>query len=640
MSRLIPAVLCFVCSAGFGAEIPEGKEHTNSIGMKLVRIEAGAFIMGQGDGAPATRAEWATRDHDESPVHAVKVTQPFLMGAHEVTNLQYEAFDPDHKSFRGKGGASREDDAPVTHVTWNDAVAFCAWLSRKERRPYRLPTEAEWEYACRAGKNTLFSTGDEISAREANFGVLVEINREAAALPVGRYPANPWGLFDMHGNVEEWCLDWYGLYDAGEQSDPVGRDEGDARVSRGGSFTSRRVAETGQAPTRFIRSANRSGHLPEDATRYLGFRVVLGELSKTKPLPRAAPPLNQRDVKQAPAATIANIDAGKPYYRNFTGEKAIGTIPKETWGPFFSQWNHYAAVAVCPNGDVLATWYTCVSESGRELALGATRLRAGRDRWEPVSLFFDVPDMNDHAPVLLCDGKRIYHWCLQATRGWDGASIIMRTSDDSGATWSRPRIILARDDANALSQPCSAFIAADGAIVLACDGDNHKDEKLITSNDGGKTWRVRKGDLRKAAGAYAIHPAIAPGGAGSMIVFLRGPNPMPAFTSNDFGDTWSPLATPFPGIGTGQKATALRLASGALLLVSIDSRKTFVDNGGTFGALSLDDGKTWPHVRKIEGVTGYMSAAQDAGGVVHVFGTRMSAVAFNEAWLKDRSDRK
>ena len=248
--------------------------------------------------------------HRYFKLETVKITQPFFMGAHEVTNAQYEQFDPKRKEHRGKLGASKGDDEPVTNVTWHDAVEFCAWLSRKEGQPYRLPTEAEWEYACRAGTATLFSTGDELKPEQANYGALIEAWKESNVSPVGKHAANPWGLFDMHGNVEEWCHDWYGLYETDnegkgvEQRDPVGRADGIARVTRGGSIASRRHAEGKTNHTRFLRSANRAGYLPEDSTRYLGFRVVLGELPKTKPVAVAEPALNQRDVKQ-----IARIPA-------------------------------------------------------------------------------------------------------------------------------------------------------------------------------------------------------------------------------------------------------------------------------------------------------------------------------------------
>ncbi len=582
------------------------KEQANSIGMRFVRVEPGGFLMGAGDAPPRSREEWQARDADEAPAHRVRITRAFYLGAGEVTNAQYEKFDPAHKRLRGA-----RDDEPVVSVSWAQAVEFCAWLSKKEGKPYRLPTEAEWEYACRAGTATPFHAGATIVPEQANF-----MGRKPE--PVESYPPNGWRLHDMHGNVAEWCLDWYGPYEAGEQADPVGRADGYARVVRGGSHL-------GGSP-RYCRSSNRSGHLPEDANRATGFRVALAEMPDSKPLPLPVP-----DVRQGAAPSEGPAGA---FSANFTKDGRGPSIPRDTWGPIFSQHNHYAAVAVCPNGDVLACWYTTVSEEGRELAQAASRLPAGSDRWEPAVLFFDVPDVNDHAPVLLSDGKRLYHFFTQSLRGWDDATDCVRVSEDSGATWSKPRIVVSRDDPKRLSQPCSAFVAKDGTIVLACDGDGHRDERLVTSADGGKTWKVAGGDLRKAAGAYAIHPAVAPRADGSIVAFLRGPDPMPMFASRDLGETWEAETTPFPGIRVGQKAAALRLSSGALLLVSLDSKKKVVD-GGTFAALSLDDGKTWPHVRKVEGVTGYLSAAQARNGIIYVVGSRMGAAAFNEAWVKE-----
>jgi len=636
------AVALFVGLSVGAAEpqMPAGKEFTNSLGMKLVRIEPGEFLMGEGDAPPKSRKEWESRDWDESPAHKVRITRPFYLGACELTNAQYEEFDPAHKEWRGKADVSRSDREPVTFVTWQQAVDFCRWLSKKEGRAYRLPTEAEWEYACRAGTTTIFSTGETLTAKQANVGLDTDGDRRLTTVPVGGYAANPWGLFDMHGNVEEWCLDWYGPYEAGAQTDPVGRADGHARVTRGGSYNLHRVG-TFPGNSRYCRSSNRSAYLPEDANRCVGFRVVLGEIPQSKPLPPAPLPLHQRNVKQTRSRHAPRAEAdgtrsvpATPYFVDFTAANKNPTIPAETWGPIFSHWNHFSAVCVCPNGDVLAAWYSTVSEEGREVALAGSRLRAGADAWEPASLFFDVPDVNDHAPVLFCDGQRLYHFSTQGLSGWDDASNIVRTSDDSGATWSKPRIILNRHDPQHLSQACSALRAKDGTLVLAVDGDNHKDERTMTSRDGGQTWQVGAGDMRKTCGRYVIHPAAVQLDDGSLLAFLRGPHPMPAVLSKDMGASWQERPTPFPGISGGQKAAALKLAGGALLLCGADSKKQLV-GGGTYAALSLDDGRTWPHVRKVEGVGGYMSLALAPDGVIYLFGTRMGCAAFNEAWLRE-----
>jgi formylglycine-generating enzyme len=633
--RRIVWMVVVVCVGAAVASLPESrspepneKQYTNSLKMKLVRIEPGEFLMGQGDAPPKTREDWITRDGDESPTHKVTISKPFYLGATEVTNAQYEQFSQEHKKYRGKKAASIADDEPVTFVTWQEAVDFCQWLSKKEDKPYRLPTEAEWEYACRAGTTTLFHTGDKISAAEANLGVSAD-NKPQKTQAVGSYKANTWGLHDMHGNVAEWCCDWYGPYEAGEQSDPVGRADGYARVVRGWSW----LVPARLDALRYARSANRSGHLPEDANAYTGFRVVLGEMPATKPRP-VVQALYQKDVKQA-AAPKDGPDVTKPYFVDFVKAGKNPPMRSDAWGPIFMQHNHFGACCVCPNGDVLGVWYTCVDERGRELAQAASRLRVGSDTWEPASFFFGVPDVNCHAPVLLTHGKRIYHFCTISLHGWDYASDIVRWSDDNGVTWSKPRVMVSRDDPDALSQPCSAFVTKDGAIVLACDGDQHKDERFVVSRDDGETWKVAKGDMRKSAGKGVIHPAIAPLKDGTIVAFLRGPDPMPAAYTKDLGDTFEVKTTQFPGISGGMKPTALRLSSGALLMCSTDAKNRILPERGTYAALSLDDGKTWPHVRQVDGVGGYMSLAQGPNGVIYLFGSKMGCAAFNEAWLKE-----
>src|SRR5262245_44746701 len=130
----IAALLAGLAGAALlvAADLPAGKELTNSIGMKLVRIEAGEFVMGAGAEPPKTRDEWKDRDYDEAPAHPVKITRPFFLGSTEVTNAQYEQFDPEHKKLRGKFGFTKADDEPVTFVTWQQAVDFCNWLTKKE----------------------------------------------------------------------------------------------------------------------------------------------------------------------------------------------------------------------------------------------------------------------------------------------------------------------------------------------------------------------------------------------------------------------------------------------------------------------------------------------------------------------------
>ena len=256
---------------------------TNSLGMHMVPIASGSFVMGSEHGS------W-----DERPRHEVTISQLFHISATEVTNAQYEQFRAEHKQLRGKLGFSEADDEAAIFVSWPDAVAFCRWLSDKEGRPYRLPTEAEWEYACRAGTTTAYHTGDALPPEyQQNAGVSwypgKRTPHDVVSLRVGQTPPNAWGVYDMHGNVEEWCFDWYGPYEATGQTDPVGRAAGDFRVTRGGSHST---------TPEFLRSSNRSGTLPEDKSWLIGLRVVQGESPATSPLPRPAPPLYARDVRQ------------------------------------------------------------------------------------------------------------------------------------------------------------------------------------------------------------------------------------------------------------------------------------------------------------------------------------------------------
>jgi len=142
--------------------------------------------------------------------------------------------------------------------------------------------------------------------------------------------------------------------------------------------------------------------------------------------------------------------------------------------------------------------------------------------------------------------------------------------------------------------------------------------------------------MRSACGGrYVIHPALFQRTDGSLMAFLRGPTPMPVVVSGDMGETWQASDTAFPGITGGQKAAVLRLASGKVLFCSIDNRSKVVEGGGTFAALSFDDGRTWAHIRKVPGVGGYMSLAQSASGLIYLFGTQMTCVSFNERWLRE-----
>jgi formylglycine-generating enzyme required for sulfatase activity len=246
---------------------------TPTLPADLVAIAAGLFEMGSdaAAGAPYYGVP------ETMPVHSVALTAAFWMGRYEVTQAQYEALMGVNPSrFQGAGSSPM---LPVEQVTWHDARAYCAALTTREAAlgnvppgyEYRLPTEAEWEYACRAGTTTEFHYGTDLVCADARFFYSNHANTgcnvpsTAATAPVGSYSPNAFGLFDMHGNVLEWCLDSFAPYPAGPVVDPFVTGGGE-RVLRGGAHASSSAG---------CRSAYRVRQDPQWVSGFAGFRVVL-----------------------------------------------------------------------------------------------------------------------------------------------------------------------------------------------------------------------------------------------------------------------------------------------------------------------------------------------------------------------------
>jgi uncharacterized protein (TIGR02996 family) len=254
---------------------------TNSIGMRLALIPAGTFLMG----SPESEEH---RDKDEGPQHEVEITRPFYLGIHPVTQEQYKKVMGENPSYytRKRGGAPIH---PVEGVSWLKASEFCRKLSERWEEKssgclYRLPTEAEWEYACRGGATSSkpFSFGDSLSPTQANFssedphGDATSGPSLDRTTPVGSYQSNAFGLYDMHGNVWEWCRDWYGenYYSRSPRRDPQGQPNGRFRVLRGGAEDSEGYE---------CRSAVRKGFIPGVGLHNYGFRVVCIVSSRYRP---------------------------------------------------------------------------------------------------------------------------------------------------------------------------------------------------------------------------------------------------------------------------------------------------------------------------------------------------------------------
>jgi formylglycine-generating enzyme required for sulfatase activity len=244
---------------------PNAKTFVNGIGAKMVLIPAGTFLMG----SPKSDSE---ASGDEKPQHAVTLTRSFYMGATEVTQGQWKAV-MGTEPWKGQGSVRKGANYPATYVSWDEAVEYCRRLSDREGREYRLPTEAEWEYACRGGKSTKYSFGDDATLlpQYAWFADNADKINAGYAHLVQQKLVNPFGLYDMHGNVWEWCSDWYGDYTAGPATDPEGPGEGANRVLRGGDWDYDAAG---------CRAANRSSYAPTYRNTIIGLRLALVSVSQ------------------------------------------------------------------------------------------------------------------------------------------------------------------------------------------------------------------------------------------------------------------------------------------------------------------------------------------------------------------------
>ena len=593
---------------------------------EMVAIPPGTFIMGgDGDGF----------NHDEAPRHEVTITRAFRISATEVTNIQYEQFRPAHKALRGKGGFSTGDDEAVVFVSWYDACSYCKWLSKKTGKHYRLPTEAEWEYACRAGTATAYNTGDtlpESASKHQN----TERNLVPVSLETAQGEPNAFGLYDMHGNVEEWCLDLYGPYGPKAVKDPAGPKEGSFRVTRGGSHNT---------PVEYLRSSNRSAAIAGDSHSQIGFRVVESDFTPKPHRARQEKPLNSRNISRKlyrwPKASA------EPFWL----EPVPFVIPPSDETPFYKH-NHQPAVTWCRNGDLLAIWFSCDNEHGREMVVLGSRLRAGTSRWDPASLFFSVPDRNMTGSSLLTlpEGEILHMNGVANSGDWQNLALVTRFSNDgNGATWSPP-VITGPEHARRHQVIAGPIVLSDGTLIQCCDaGAGGQDGTAIfRSEDSGLTWEDT------GATIPGIHAGIAQLDDGSLIAFGRGNSidgRMPVSRSTDGGRTWESEASIFPPIGSGQRLVLKKLQEGPLMLVS------FGENG-MFATLSSDGGRTWSDrvlmtdgkARTLDGGAwtgpftmdsthaepkGYLCCTQTPDGTIHLLSSRLH-YRFNLAWLLSR----
>lgn len=658
--------------------------------MKLVQVEPGTFMMGAelapltGQSSPRPRLK--NGDYDETPRHKVTITKPFYMSEAEVTIDQFRKFRPDFPGFK-----ARLDHHPyLSSISWHDAVAFCKWLSEREAKPYRLPTEAEWEYACRAGTWTPFSSGSSPPQHET---------------------PNPWGLKNMHTGVLEWCLDWHALYHQTAQTDPVGPESGWMKIVRGGgldlldkqtmSFYFGRDVEPwalGRAPF-YCRSANRASVPPDFAPpprrfqaaqmkninpplppgpqstspyrakglvagwHHIGFRVVQAPMPDTTH-DQFEPPFFQRCVKQTAVAVSKGPDMTKPYYRTrrilpqLTTEQMVNIGWRIGLPPGLGTNQHNGAVVALANGDLLAVYYNGFAESDPDLSILVVRLRYGSNHWDIPSVWPDFLDGNDASPFIFNDNGTIW-------LGWGGIHLTggypfqWTVSKDNGATWSPIQfpIFESHPGGYGRRQPInSAFRGPDNSLYIAFDGWGSTSGLWATRNNG-KTWFDTGGRTLGLHATFALlddNTILAYGTRNRTIDGF-----CPRNVSTDWGKTWHVSRSPMPGQGGGRNPIMLKLAGGRLLYVSNlgnarDPNVKGFTAPGAYACLSDDNGQTW-RIRKLIGAqtldddgkpvqvttVGYVGAAQSQNSIIHLVTSRNKPnlhIELNEAWILANDD--
>jgi len=668
----------------------------------FVTIPAGSFLMG-GDLEPkyitAGKEEgWRSIFiQDEFPQRKVKITQPFEISKYEITNFQYEQFDPNHNKWRGHFmDISKGDKEAVVYVSWEEAVTYTKWLSELDSLfDYRLPTEAEWEYAARGGTKTPFNDGKEGDIYKLNpfsqsqmeqknyqfpypftwtngcrswvtwlpnncIGVEDvypnKDNIKAVDLTVGKSHPNNFGIFDMHGNVEEWVLDWYGTYNENDTVNPTSYIAGDFKVVRGGSHNNH---------VQHTRSANRISSAKNDKHYFLGFRVVrMQKNTETKPSV-----LKQRvrnwaeNVKQQ--RYVWENDKFNPHFSITSLYELVPMIEDGSHcgsneqmrqfgfdndnrkplltGPLYTH-NHSPTISWAENGDILISWFTGESEIGAELTLPVSRGKRKADgslEWTQPSEFLKAADRNMHSSNLLNNSIlnkikpntdfTLHQMASIGIAGrWDKLALGYRKSKDNGATWSPVKMILELDHGknNGASMQGNMLQTDDGTLIFVTDDEDDditNTGSVVVSIDNGETWE-RRGHSSSTKCEKRI------GGLHAALVEIEDINndnkkdlmaiardhgkyydgKAPQSISVDRGKTWSRSASIFPSIKSGQRFTLLKLRNSEvskqkrtetpILFTGFanDSIRAKNANGemdyihGLYAAMSFDGGKTWP----------------------------------------------
>ncbi|MHB1022925.1 MAG: SUMF1/EgtB/PvdO family nonheme iron enzyme [Acidobacteriaceae bacterium] len=610
---------------------------THPAGLEMRKIPAGSFIMGADaqalpasvtDGGGVMSARPAHGDFDEVPAHKVTLSHSFLISATEVTVAQFQQFDPSYQP-------NPAYPAYASGVSWDQAMAYCAWLSKKEGKPYRLPTEAEWEYVARAGTQTPFWTGD--------------------AEPKVDTP-DKWGVSNMGVGRPEWVMDWYGPYSAAPQIDPVGPAAGWMRVVRGGGLDYRRSKPGLILPAEspyFARAANRASMAPtfQSPKGNIGFRVVQAPMPQTRPLPEHID-FFQTAVKQVADDVHQGPDPTKPFYHlhelfpNLDGK----SMPEVGWRLGLTRGlgvnYHNSAIQEMPNGDMLAAYYNAPKlEDDPDQTVLIMRRRAGAEDWDMPEPWPYFADAANAAPVIWNEhGKVWFFWGAPRLIGnWPFA---FTTSMDNGVTWSPVQFPkFTAPIGRYVSQPINSVVrTADGTILLPTDSTgvdatgNHSISAVWGSHDNGKTWYDTGGRTGGRHTTIVMRKDGAILGFGGKNSNIDGR--MPLAISTDGGKTWQKQKTPFDPLASGERPSVIRLASGRLFFVADfnPNHQKHIHKDGAYAALSSDEGVTWKMKRLPANIltVGYTTATQGTNGIIHIVTSKNKPnyeIELNEAWI-------
>jgi formylglycine-generating enzyme required for sulfatase activity len=625
-----------------------------------VRIAPGTFRMGadaailpagitKGFGVMSTRP--AHGDFDELPAHTVHITHAFAIGITQVSPAEFALFDPTYKP-------NASTPAYAAGVSWEQANAYCRWLTHKTGKPWRLPTEAEWEYVARAGGTKIFGASDT---------------------PLALDQPNAFGVKNQEVGRPEWTIDNYGPYQPGDATDPLGASSSMTKSIRGGGLDWRHTATKtspdlnvpATAPY-FSRPANRASLPPSYASENgnVGFRVVQAPDPPHKPGNWTPPQqyffetaVHQLTITGTPALSkpIDHPAADKPFYRthelfpNLAGK----SMPNVGWrlglAPGLGINYHNSAIQVLPNGDLLAAFYnTPDREDDPDQTVMVLRRRAGTDDWDMPEPFPIFADAGLAAPVIWNDpkfqsepgGRTWFFWGFARLIG--APPFAFATSNDNGATWSAAHFpVFPAPIGRYVSQPINSVVRGpDGSIYIPTDSTgkdsdgNGSISVVWKSTDDGKTWSDTGG---RTAGR---HTTIVFAHNGDLLGF-GGKNSnidgrMPLATSHDDGQTWTKSKLPFDPLASGERPSVIRLYDGKLFFLADSNPKNqkHIHKDGAYVALSSDDGQTWTIKRLPSNIltVGYTTATQGPDGIIHIATTKNTVnyeIELNEAWALD-----